>query len=157
MENIDYPLFTYHPNRDYFICLVKDGHGGYCSYKYEGFQNLIEHFATNHGLSFKKNVDFCCENLFESKLDALDHFLSHICNLEEKELRLEPYTTIDLKLRLSDFFDVIKAQRDEIMKKLLFDDELKIEEDVVDFFATEDPCDGPPTNKRDCTVLEQDQ
>ena len=40
-----------------------------CSYRKGNFKLMIEHFAYNHGIIFKKDNDFHCNQLFETKID----------------------------------------------------------------------------------------
>ena len=40
-----------------------------CSYRKGNFDHIIKHFAYNHGILFKKDEDFRCNQLFETKMD----------------------------------------------------------------------------------------
>ena len=96
----------------------------YCCYQGRSFNDMITHLRQDHALILKQNIDFCCNLVFESLLDSLEHFLTHICNLEEDKLKMEPVENIDSKIWLNNFFDIIKTQRTKIMKKLIFDEDL---------------------------------
>ena len=96
MDNyMSFPLFTYELNGDdtNYRCLLKPAvydpvkSLGFCNYAHAEFQGLIDHLCQYHGYAFTKNVDYCCDSLFESRLDAIHHYLTHICNLEETETR----------------------------------------------------------------------
>ena len=46
-----------------------DGEYKKCSYRKRNFQHILEHFAYNHGIIFKKDDDSHCIQLFETKMD----------------------------------------------------------------------------------------
>ena len=147
MENTEFPIFCYELKGDdtNYRCLLKSvtkdqfSSFDFCNHVSSEFQTIIDHLNHDHGYKFTKNIDYCCDSLFESRLDALHHYLSHMCDLEEVETALEPYNTIDLKLWLSDFFENINKQRTCIANKIMFGD------DIAQILNEEDLPPLPPT------------
>ena len=88
-------LFTYELNGDdtQYRCLLKPAvydpvmSLGFCNYEHTEFQGLIEHLCQDHNYDLTKYINYCCDILFESTLDAIQHYLSHILNLEDTENR----------------------------------------------------------------------
>ena len=133
MDNyMTFPLFTYELNGDdtQYRCLLKPAvydpvmSLGFCNYEHTEFQGLIDHLCQDHNYDLTKYINYCCDILFESRLDDIQHYLSHILNLEDTASPMEPYDSDDLKFWLNGFFDKIKEHHVKITNKLLFDEEV---------------------------------
>ena len=132
--NVNFPLYSpikKYGNLEYFLCLCKEDKE-FCGKSLDSFASLIEHFKT-HNLPLLPAIDYClqCEIVFQSKLDAIEHYLSKSASYENKKLMLEPDTE-NLDSWLSPLFESIKLVRKKVMHKLLFEVESGADSDEDD-------------------------
>ena len=131
VKDFSFPLFSFvvdaeKPSTGHFLCLyqVKGAKpGNFCGHVEESFDEMLKHLATGHSCQLKETIDFCskCKYIFESKLMAVSHWLTHLIELEEKEAILEPYDKATLDFVLEPVMDILKQQREIVMQHILFE------------------------------------
>ena len=131
VKDFSFPLFSFvvdteKPSTGHFLCLyqVKGAKpGSFCGHVEESFDEMQKHLATGHSCQLKETIDFCskCKYIFESKLMAVSHWLTHLIELEEKEAILEPYDKATLDFVLEPVMDILKQQREIVMQHILFE------------------------------------
>ena len=68
-------LYKFDPSEEKFVC---------GEYIIDSFASLVEHLKKVHGCRLVPKIDLCleCETIFQSKLDSVEHWLSHALSVE---------------------------------------------------------------------------
>ena len=69
---------------DFYVCLYQQEEE-ICSRQEGTFANGIEHLRSKHNVQLRKGRDYCsmCEVIFNNKLNAMAHYLSHVIEYGE--------------------------------------------------------------------------
>ena len=133
VKDFSFPLFTFVvdsevPSDGHFLCLYhtkKTKNGQFCGQIEQNFDSMLQHLAQDHNCLLKEIIDYCskCKSIFESKLMAVCHWLTHIIELEEKVVILEPYDEPTISSVLNPIMTILKQQREIVLQHLLFEGE----------------------------------
>ena len=80
---------------------------------------MLQHLGQAHNCFLKEIIDYCskCKSIFESKLMAVSHWLTHIIELEEKVAILEPYGEPTISFVLKPIMTILKQQREIVLQR----------------------------------------
>ena len=134
MQIEDKPNETY----DYLMCVWHETNDEYCSETCGDFLKMINHLRQDHGLELKQKVDFCtdCETLFGSKIESLQHYVSHALTSQHFTMSCEnnPEEASELGEWLKPIYWKLAQIHKTIMNRVLFSDDLPEEsQDYVSF------------------------
>ena len=126
-SEVQFPLFTHQEKNgqpDYFLCLWNTDPKTFCGQHVPTFSYMIEHLQHAHGCQLRPNIDFCCQQVFQSIWELLEHYLSHIVSSETAKMSLDLTThgncnSLSVDPALNSFFEIIKIERQKIINKLL--------------------------------------
>ena len=133
VKDFSFPIFTFVidteiPSDGHFLCLChtkKTKNGQFCGQIEQSFDSMLQHLAFDHNCPLEEIIDYCskCKCIFESKLMAVSHWLTHIIELEEKAAILEPYDEGTINFVLNPLMTILKQQREIVLQHLLFEGE----------------------------------
>ena len=133
--DLGFPLFTFESksadlSKGRYLCLYRsvnenNPEGSFCGGYEKSFPLMIDHLKEKHQISMESKVDFCgdCCQAYESKLDAISHYFSHILLYEDKNLNLEPHDNQSLSQWLKPLFQMVHEGREKIMNWIFFEDD----------------------------------
>ena len=131
VKDFSFPLFSFvvdteKPSNGHFLCLyqVKGAKpGNFCGHVEESFDKMLKHLAKGHNCQLQEAIDYCskCKYIFESKLIAVSHWLTHLIELEEKEAILKPYDKATIDFVLEPVRAILKQQTEIVMQSILFE------------------------------------
>ena len=99
--NIHFPLFTHHERDNmpsYRQCLWHIDAQTVCGEVLPTFSDMLAHMGQVHNCKLEENINFCCQQIFQSKMEMLEHFLFHIVSSEGTQMELEGECFIFLNL-----------------------------------------------------------
>ena len=131
VKDFCFPLFSFvvdteKPSNGHFLCLyqVKGAKpDNFCGHVEESFDEMLKHLTISHNCQLEETIDYCskCKYIFESKLMAVSHWLTHLIELEEKEAILEPYDKATIDFVLEPVMTILKQQKENVMQHILFE------------------------------------
>lgn len=134
------PYFVHMKNAsygyDYFFCLFQsETVGPMCGTHLASFEEGLIHLEEKHDLKLQPRIDFCktCECLFNSTVEGLEHYLSHVMDYKNLQVTGENVMDQREKIWLVQFYEKMAQERKNIVNRLLFgleDNEERVEEEV---------------------------
>ncbi len=138
-EVAQYPFFGRLPDnfgQKRYMCLVTKSPGptsSLCGFQCCGLNTLLDHLSKNHNVNLKANLDYCfaCGFSLQNKLEAIDHQLNHLLDLEQEDgfsEKIEP-TTPGTRQLLEKLFKQWKRDKDIVQDSYLFGEHCPMEEE----------------------------
>ena len=117
---------------DYLMCLWRDKHeenSEFCAQTCGDFFKLIDHLRHHHGKKdLKERIDFCyeCEVIFETRLDAVQHYLAKALATQHFIMAFEtdPDKADALKRWMAPIYLKLNCVNKVIMDRVLFSEEM---------------------------------
>ena len=116
---------------DYLMCLWREKsqeNTEFCAGTFGDFFKFLAHLRQDHGLDLKERIDFCydCEIIFETRLDALQHYLSKALATQHFTMTCEKASdeADALKRWLVPIYWKLNAVNKVVMDRVLFSDEM---------------------------------
>ena len=91
----------------------------FCGEVLPTFADMLAHIEQVHNCKLQENIDFCSQQIFQSKMEMLEHFLSHIVSSEGTQMGLEAHYALDADVSLASFYETMKNERQKLMSRIL--------------------------------------
>ena len=145
-ERSNFPLFapmnvedSTSETYDYLMCLWRlKNEDKFCAETCGDFYQMISHLKEEHNLDLKNTIDYClpCEYIFQSRLDAIQHYLAKTLSTQSFEMTFENGSeeAEAMKEWLKPIYLRLNADYKVIMYRVLFSEEMPaLGEEAEDF------------------------